>query len=111
MVDILIRVEWTNPDDDVVLEEATDKVSAWAEEEARKRGILNDFIYLNYADGKQPVYERAIVPEDMKRMRRVKKTYDTAGTFEELWIGGYKLPEEGNHVSGTGAGTGEHSEL
>ncbi|KAL7952436.1 hypothetical protein V8C34DRAFT_319041 [Trichoderma compactum] len=59
LVNIHIRMEWANPDDDAALEEAAYELGTLAETEARKRGILYYFIYLNYADGNQPVYERS----------------------------------------------------
>ncbi|UKZ84028.1 hypothetical protein TrVFT333_011844 [Trichoderma virens FT-333] len=91
-LDIHIRMEWETPDDDAALEEAAYELGTLAEAEARKRGILNDFIYLNYADGKQRVYERSITPDDMNKRIEVKKAYDPAGMFDILWRGGYKLP-------------------
>ncbi|KAL7941262.1 hypothetical protein V8C42DRAFT_335237 [Trichoderma barbatum] len=96
LANIHIRMEWTNPDDDAELEKAAYELGTLAEAEARKRDILNDFIYLNYADGKQPVYERSITADDMDKMIKVKKAYDQAGILDKLWRGGYKLPV-GNH--------------
>lgn len=104
-------MEWTNPDDDAVLEEAAHELGALAEAEAHKRGILNDFIYLNYADGKQPVYEHSIIPDDMKKMRKVKNAYDPAGMFNKLWRGGYKLPLESHDEVRTDKETSNHDEL
>ncbi|KAL7907598.1 hypothetical protein GGI35DRAFT_454455 [Trichoderma velutinum] len=110
LVNIHIRMEWANPDDDAVLEEAAYELGTLAEIEARKRGILNDFIYLNYADGKQPVYERSITPGDMEKMREVKKAYDPAGIFDKLWRGGYKLPVE-SHIMSRADENSIHDEL
>lgn len=103
-------MEWANPDDDAALEEAAYELGTLAEAEARKRGILNDFIYLNYADGSQPVYERSVTPGDMEKMREIKKAYDPAGIFDRLWRGGYKLPAERGNMSQTDADN-KHDEL
>ncbi|KAJ8091247.1 hypothetical protein PM082_024516 [Marasmius tenuissimus] len=72
---------------------ATNAFGTWGEEEARRRGILNDFIYLNYANEDQRVYERSVLPQDLNRMRAIRKKYDSSGTFQKLWRGGYKLPQ------------------
>ncbi|KAL7786490.1 hypothetical protein V8C43DRAFT_308069 [Trichoderma afarasin] len=110
LVNIHIRMEWANPDDDAALEEAAYELGTLAETEARKRDILNDFIYLNYADGSQPVYERSVTPGDMEKMREIKKAYDPAGIFDRLWRGGYKLPVERGNMSQTDADN-KHDEL
>lgn len=103
-------MEWANPNDDAALEQAAYELGTLAETEARKRGILNDFIYLNYADGSQPVYERSVTPGDMEKMREIKKAYDPAGIFDTLWRGGYKLPVERGNMSQTDADN-KHDEL
>ena len=90
---ILILITWTNPADEAVMRNATDAFGTWGEKEARRRGILNDFIYLNYANEEQRVYERSVLPQDLDRMRAIQKEYDSLGTFENLWKGGYKLPK------------------
>ncbi|KAM0255738.1 hypothetical protein ACHAQJ_005492 [Trichoderma viride] len=111
LVNIHIHVEWTNPDDDAALEEMANKLGTSAEAEAQKRNILNSFIYLNYADGKQPFYERSITPYDMERMIRVRKTYDPAGKFDQLWKGGYKLSKDGYRNTMANKISCEHDEL
>lgn len=70
-----------------------DTLGARAEEEARKRDLFDDFIYLNYADGQQSVYERSVTPIDLERMQNIRLTYDPLGHFQKFWKGGFKLPE------------------
>jgi hypothetical protein len=82
---------WTDPCDDVPMTNATNELATWAREEARQRGILDPFVYLNYANGEQSVYEGSLAPEDMKRLRDVQKKYDPEGVFAKLWKGGFKL--------------------
>ncbi|KAL0063235.1 hypothetical protein AAF712_009837 [Marasmius tenuissimus] len=93
LVCILILITWTDPADEAVMRNATNAFGTWGEEEARRRGILNDFIYLNYANEDQRVYERSVLPQDLNRMRAIRKKYDSSGTFQKLWRGGYKLPQ------------------
>lgn len=75
------------------MESLTNKLGDWAEGEARKRGLLDDFIYLNYANGEQQVYQRSVTREDLDRLQQVKMLYDPFGTLNKLWKGGFKLPE------------------
>ncbi|KIK65277.1 hypothetical protein GYMLUDRAFT_38710 [Collybiopsis luxurians FD-317 M1] len=105
LVCILILITWTEPADEPAIKEATNTLGAWGEAEARRRGLLNDFVYLNYANGGQRVYERSVTPEDLDKMREIQQKYDPSGTFENLWRGGYKLPRKAsNRVK-------EHDEL
>lgn len=76
------------------MEAAVNELGEWAEAEARKRGLWDDFIYLNYANGKQQVYEHSVTPEDLEKLRMVKMAYDPSGALTRLWKGGFKLPEE-----------------
>ncbi|KAL0573032.1 hypothetical protein V5O48_008925 [Marasmius crinis-equi] len=108
LVCILILITWTDPADEPVLKEATNTLGAWGEAEASKRGLLNDFVYLNYANEQQRVYERSVTPEDLDKMREIQKKYDSSGTFESLWRGGYKLPKKGSNSPTTET---EHDEL
>ncbi|KAJ8091406.1 hypothetical protein PM082_015124 [Marasmius tenuissimus] len=97
LICILILVTWTDPADEPAIKEATNTLGAWGEAEARRRGLLNDFVYLNYANGGQRVYERSVTPEDLDKMREIQKKYDPSATFENLWRGGYKLPKKGSN--------------
>lgn len=83
---------WTDPADDEAMKRATDKLGKLAEKEARKRGVWTDFVYLNYANKEQDVYQQSLTPEDVTRMMDVRDAYDPKRSLETLWRGGYKLP-------------------
>lgn len=83
---------WTNPEDDEAMKRATDKLGKLAEKEARKRGVWTDFVYLNYANKDQSVYQHSLAPEYVARMMDVRDAYDPKRSLEKLWRGGYKLP-------------------
>ncbi|KAJ2998655.1 hypothetical protein NUW58_g251 [Xylaria curta] len=54
-------------------------------------GGLQDWIYLNYADGSQdPIRSYGI--ENVRFLKRVASTYDPDGAFQTLCPGGFKLP-------------------
>ena len=76
------------------MNQAIRDLGVWSEGVARERGILNRFLYLNYANEEQPVYIRSVSQKDMARMMDVKRKYDAKNTLGRLWIGGFKLPKD-----------------
>lgn len=98
---------WTNPADDVAMKAAVLQFGAWAEAEALNRGLLASYIYLNYANEQQLIYERSVTPNDLNTMRKIQKKYDPSGVFTQLWRGGYKIPQEGYTGPETGPGFAE----
>ncbi|KAK7460702.1 hypothetical protein VKT23_009419 [Stygiomarasmius scandens] len=76
------------------MSDTTRDLGTWSEETARERGILNNYIYLNYANEEQPVYTRSVSQADMKKMMSVKRKYDAEDILGRLWVGGFKLPED-----------------
>jgi hypothetical protein len=81
------------------MSETLDTLGRWAEAEGRKRGVLDQFVYLNYANGLQRVYERSTTTEDLERMRKAQEMYDSSGVFKKLWKGGFKIPQRGSNGS------------
>ena len=106
MAGVLLLATWSDPKDDAVIQDAVSSLGAWAEANGRKRGTLDDFIYLNYANGQQKVYERSVAAEDLDKMRDVQRRYDPSGTLESLWRGGFKIPKK--HPNDAGAASGVH---
>lgn len=88
----LFLISWTDPTHDSVMNRASRTLGAWSESLARQRGILNDFVYLNYANDEQDVYGRSVSTRDLERMREVKGVYDKEGILGQLWRGGFKIP-------------------
>ncbi|KAI3605197.1 fad binding domain-containing protein [Moniliophthora roreri] len=91
---------WDDPAQDTLVGEALVKFGESVEGMARQRGLLNEFVYLNYAHEHQKVYERSISREKLARMVRIKEKYDKGDVFGRLWQGGYKLPKgssDGGH--------------
>ncbi|KAB5575414.1 hypothetical protein GE09DRAFT_1215197 [Coniochaeta sp. 2T2.1] len=90
----LLMITWTNRADDEAMKEATNKLGRLAEDEAHKRGILTAFLYPNYANGEQDIYGRSVTPGDLAKLQQIRNVYDPKGTFQQLWKGGYKIPEK-----------------
>jgi hypothetical protein len=76
------------------MSEAINNIGSWAEKEGQKRGVLDDFLYLNYANGRQRVYERSVTVPDLERMRQIQRMYDPSGIFDKLWKGGFKVSKK-----------------
>ncbi|KAK7438622.1 hypothetical protein VKT23_017955 [Stygiomarasmius scandens] len=91
---IAYLISWKDAADDEVMNQAIRDLGIWSEGVARERGILNRFLYLNYANEEQPVYTRSVSQKDMARMMDVKRRYDAKNTLGRLWIGGFKLPKD-----------------
>ncbi|KAJ7735838.1 hypothetical protein DFH07DRAFT_843276 [Mycena maculata] len=85
-----ITVTWVDPADDAILKATTQAYLAWARELAAQRGLLNKFIYLNYAFGTQDVFG-AVGDDNLVELRRIRGIYDPEGVFGKYWVGGYKL--------------------
>ncbi|EED81420.1 predicted protein [Postia placenta Mad-698-R] len=88
---ILEHVIWTDASLDDVIEARSREFLAWAEFIASERGVLNRFLYLNYADGSQPIYKQ-IGSSNLAGLQEVKRQYDPDNLLGRLWKGGFKLP-------------------
>ncbi|KZT04891.1 FAD-binding domain-containing protein [Laetiporus sulphureus 93-53] len=87
---ILEHLTWEDPTLDEVMEDRSRDYLAWAEALARERGLLNRFLYLNYADGHQPIYAQ-IGLDNLEKLQAVKNDYDPDNAMGRLWLGGFKF--------------------
>ncbi|KAJ6601612.1 hypothetical protein B0H10DRAFT_1958381 [Mycena sp. CBHHK59/15] len=83
-------VFWNDAEDDGVLKSKVQEHLTWACQTASQRGLLNRFIYLNYALGTQDVMD-SVGNENLERMKRIKMRYDPQNLFGKYWVGGFKL--------------------
>ncbi|KAF7416085.1 hypothetical protein PC9H_002345 [Pleurotus ostreatus] len=82
-------VFWNDPQDSAVMKAKAQEYIKAATELARERGLLNKYIYLNYALDTQNVLE-SYGAENLKKMREIKSKYDPDNLLE-VWKGGWKL--------------------
>jgi hypothetical protein len=86
----LLYMVWDDASrDDEFNKAALDFMNA-AKEEAKKRGVYNRYIYLNYAGPYQnviPSYGEA----NLAKLKAISKKYDPTAVFQKLQPGGYKL--------------------
>lgn len=62
----------------------------WMTSEAKKRGLLSKWLYLNYARPDQDIYD-SFGQNGHQQMKAIKKKYDPKNVFGQLWPGGFKL--------------------
>ncbi|KAJ7160981.1 hypothetical protein C8R46DRAFT_1038176 [Mycena filopes] len=87
---MLASLFWSDPADDAIFVPKFHEFFEWSENEARQRGLLNRFLYMNYALGTQRVME-SVGEENLGKMRKIRQVYDAEGLFKNHWKGGYKL--------------------
>ncbi|ESK88811.1 fad binding domain-containing protein [Moniliophthora roreri MCA 2997] len=79
-----------DPENDDALNEWHHEVTDWMTEQARERGLLSNFLYMNYARPDQAVFE-SYGAESHAELKAIKQKYDPENVFGRLWPGGWKL--------------------
>ncbi|KIK51148.1 hypothetical protein GYMLUDRAFT_50717 [Collybiopsis luxurians FD-317 M1] len=83
-------VSWSNSADDGICAAKVTEYLRLTESIARSRNLLDKFLYMNYANGGQKVYE-GIGNDNYNRMKAIQKVYDPDSLFHCCWKGGFKL--------------------
>ncbi|OAX82988.1 hypothetical protein ACJ72_02668 [Emergomyces africanus] len=86
----LVNVMWADKADDEAVLKAISGIINAIKTEAKKRGKLNRFIYMNYASQFQNVVE-SYGPAYQKRLMQVARRYDPSRVFQKLQPGYFKL--------------------
>ncbi len=85
-----LNMMWSDIADDTRILKANSNIIKRADAEASKRGLNNDYIYMNYASQFQ-----AVIPSygaaNQQRLKNVAKKYDPTGVFQDLQPGYFKL--------------------
>lgn len=85
-----LNAVWVNASDDDSIQAALKNVIDWATDAATERGLLNPWLYINYATPIQPVYEG--YPEvNVNKLKVLKAQYDPDDILGNLWKGGFKF--------------------
>lgn len=87
---LLISSTWSDEKDDTKLETATKALAITISEELGKLGVLDPFVYLNYAGRWQDPIS-GYGNSSVERLKSVKREYDPAGVFAKQVPGGFKL--------------------
>lgn len=88
---LLFISSWTDPVDGEEMRTAIRQLEGWSRQEAVERGLLEDFVYMNYASGEQDAFMKSVSTDSVSRMLDVQKQYDPGNIFGRLWSGGFKL--------------------
>ncbi|ORY16879.1 FAD binding domain-containing protein [Clohesyomyces aquaticus] len=85
-----LNMMWSSNSDDARILKANSNIIRRTVAEAKKRGLANDYVYMNYASQFQ-----AVVPSygsgNQQRLKSVAAKYDPAGVFQNLQPGYFKL--------------------
>ncbi|KAI3621671.1 fad binding domain-containing protein [Moniliophthora roreri] len=85
-----IGAYWDDPALDGPIDKWTQELLAWGAKESKRRGLEVPWLYLNYAQPWQKVYE-SFGPANLKKYKDLKKKFDPENVFGKLWPGGFKL--------------------
>ena len=91
LVVALLTATWTDAEDDARVEAAARGLMELVEADAKKRGVYDPFVYLNYAAPWQKVVE-SYGAESVKGLREVQQAMDPKGLFTRNVPGGDKIP-------------------
>ncbi|KAI1074432.1 hypothetical protein F5B20DRAFT_439792 [Whalleya microplaca] len=93
LVVTLLSVTWSDAADDKLIADTAHKLMEDIENEARRLGGFDPFVYLNYAGQYQdPIGSYGI--ESVSRLRTIREKLDPKGVFTYQVPGGYKIPNE-----------------
>ena len=83
--------EWTLPSDDAAGHAAVAKMLGSMREEADKRGLLLDFVFMNDASSPLQSPLRSYGLRNLQELKRVANEVDPEGVFQVLQGGGFKV--------------------
>ncbi|CAO2647057.1 Nn.00g079790.m01.CDS01 [Neocucurbitaria sp. VM-36] len=86
---INISMRWEKTEDDARVLKASANVIKRMLDEAKRRNMVNDYLYMNYASEFQDVI--GSYGEDAQRLKEVAQKYDPTEVFQKLQPGYFKL--------------------
>lgn len=90
LTNVLLGVQWLNPIDDANVDAAVRDFIRRSRDAARARGLLNKFLYLNYANKWQdPISSYGAASK--ARLQAASRKHDPDGIFQKAVPGGFKL--------------------
>ncbi|OXV07629.1 hypothetical protein Egran_04606, partial [Elaphomyces granulatus] len=85
-----LAFRWASPQDDNAIYSTIGKITADAIAEAKKRGVFNQYLYMNYASQFQDVIA-GYGPVNSQRLIDISQKYDPKQVFQKLQPGYFKL--------------------
>ena len=90
LFNLLLTVSWDTSADDTRIERHSKDLFKEAEAEAKKLGLYNKYLYLNYAaEWQDPISGYGAA--NKAKLQAVSKKYDPRGVFQAQVPGGFKL--------------------
>lgn len=89
-LNVLIPSAWRHEKDNATVTNFVAKIFGMAVEEGKKRGLLRDFMYMNYASAGQDVL-KGYGEENYDRLKKIAKKYDPEEIFQNLMPGYFKF--------------------
>ncbi|KAF4772956.1 FAD binding domain-containing protein [Colletotrichum scovillei] len=87
---ILLSIMWSNEEDDDKIYSFASTVMERIDDEAKARGLENDYIYMNYAAQFQDVVS-GYGADNKAKLKSIAKKYDPKEVFQKLQPGYFKL--------------------
>lgn len=87
---LLISSTWSEDKGDTKVETAAKALTTTISEDLEKLGVLDPFIYLNYAARSQDPIS-GYGNSNVERLKRIQREYDPAEVFTKQVTGGFKL--------------------
>ncbi|KAF5010273.1 hypothetical protein FDECE_3558 [Fusarium decemcellulare] len=81
---------WEDARLDALVEDSSRQLIADVESMAKKRGLDNGYVYMNYAGSTQQV-QRSYGKDNYRRLKRIARQWDPKGKLARLWKGYFKL--------------------
>ncbi|KAL5114005.1 hypothetical protein ACEQ8H_008110 [Pleosporales sp. CAS-2024a] len=84
------NAHWSRPEDDGRVLQASANIVRRFQQEAKRRNMARDFLYMNYASQYEDVIS-SYGAANAQRLRRIAKQYDPQQVFQKLQPGYFKL--------------------
>lgn len=85
-----VCIRWDNAEDDDAVYRVASNILEATKAEALKRGVENDYLYMNYASAYQDVIS-SYGAENRARLKEIARRYDPQQVFQKLQPGYFKL--------------------
>ncbi|RSM04474.1 hypothetical protein CEP52_006807 [Fusarium oligoseptatum] len=87
---VQLTTTWEDARLDRLVEDSSRQLIAKIESMAKKRGLDDGFVYMNYAGSMQQVQKR-YGKDNHRRLKRIARKWDPRGKLAQLWRGYFKL--------------------
>jgi hypothetical protein len=87
---ILISALWNDTASNNIVKQTAQKLTNDINDIAKRMGLLNDFVYLNYADPSQDPFS-SYGRDNVRLLEKTSRKYDPRGIFQYKVPGGFKL--------------------